>query len=98
MHRHTNHYGADADDFNPARWEDSKLAKIGSGFMPFHAGPRVCLGKDFALTEASFTIVRLIQAFPNLRLPPGASTDPIGQERQSLTIVVSSADGCKVLL
>ncbi|OBT67999.1 hypothetical protein VE03_01521 [Pseudogymnoascus sp. 23342-1-I1] len=98
MHQHTNLYGADAAAFNPARWEDSKLAKIGPGFMPFHAGPRVCLGKDFALTEASFAIVRLIQAFPNLRLPPKASTDPIGQERQSLTIVVSSADGCKVLL
>ncbi|OBT44886.1 hypothetical protein VE00_04778 [Pseudogymnoascus sp. WSF 3629] len=77
MHRRTNIYGADAAAFNPARWEDSKLAKVGPGFMPFHASPRICLGKDFALIEASFAIVRLIQTFPNIRLPPGASTDPL---------------------
>ncbi|KAL8712637.1 MAG: hypothetical protein Q9220_003168 [cf. Caloplaca sp. 1 TL-2023] len=54
--------------------------------------------KDFALMEASYTIIRVIQAFPNLRLPPGEPQYPTGQERQSLTIVVSSAEGCRVLL
>ena len=48
--------------------------------------------------EASCGIVRILQAFPNLRLPPGVAKEPTGQEKQALTIVIASADGCKVLL
>ena len=54
--------------------------------------------EDFALTEASYGIVRILQTFPSLRLPPGVAVEPTGQEKQSLTIVMSSAEGCKVLL
>jgi cytochrome P450 len=66
--------------------------------MPFHGGPRICLGKDFELTEASCEIVRILQAVPDLRLSPRLEVEPTGQEKQSLTIVVSSVEGCKVLL
>lgn len=48
--------------------------------------------------EASCAIVRILQTFPNLRLPPDLPREPIGQEKQQLTIVVASAEGCKVLL
>jgi hypothetical protein len=56
------------------------------------------LAEDFALTEASYAIVRIIQTFPELRLPPETPNVPPGEEKQALTIVVSSAEGCKVLL
>jgi hypothetical protein len=56
------------------------------------------LTEEFALIEASYGIVKIIQTFPNLRLPPGQPKEPTGQEKQNLTIVVSSAEGCKVLL
>ncbi|KAI9892832.1 MAG: hypothetical protein M1814_000991 [Vezdaea aestivalis] len=98
MHRRKDLYGEDASEFRPERWENGALDRIGWGFMPFHGGPRLCLGKEFALTEASYGIVRVLQAFPSLRLPPGVVAEPTGQEKQSLTIVVSSAEGCKVLL
>ena len=48
--------------------------------------------------EASCAIVRILRTFPNIELPPNYPTVPIGQERQSLTIVIASADGCKVVL
>lgn len=48
--------------------------------------------------EASCAVVRILQTFPKIRLPPEHVTVPTGQERQNLTIVVSSADGCKVRL
>ena len=48
--------------------------------------------------EASYGIVKIIQTFPNLRLPPEIQKEKTGQEKQKLTIVVASADGCKVLL
>ena len=53
---------------------------------------------DLALTEASYGIVRILQAFPGIRLPPGYPLVPTGKERQALTIVIASAEGCKVLL
>jgi hypothetical protein len=56
------------------------------------------LTEDFALMEASYGIVSIIQTFPNLRLPPETEIEKTGQEKQNLTIVVSSAEGCKVLL
>jgi cytochrome P450 len=116
MHRQKHLYGEDATEFRPERWEGSELDKIGWGFMPFHGGPRLCLGskrpsfpteltvltvmikEDFALMEASYVIVRIFQTFPKLRIPPDLPVEPTGQERQALTIVVASADGCKVLL
>jgi cytochrome P450 len=48
MHRLTSLYGEDANEFVPERWENTDLEKkVGFGFMPFHAGPRVCLGSKF---------------------------------------------------
>ncbi|KAF6240903.1 hypothetical protein HO173_000695 [Letharia columbiana] len=98
LHRRKDLYGDDADEFRPERWEGPELANIGWGYIPFHGGPRLCLGKDFALMEASCAIVRIIQTFPDIRLPPGYPVVPTGQEKQALTVFLSSADGCKVLL
>ncbi|KAL2831937.1 n-alkane-inducible cytochrome P450 [Aspergillus pseudoustus] len=98
MHRSKEIYGEHANEFRPERWASSQLKNLGFAFMPFHGGPRVCLGKDFALMEASYGLVRLLQAFPELRIAPGVLRITPGLEKQNLTIVVSSADGCKVLL
>ena len=59
---------------------------------------KIPIAEDFALMEASYGLIRILQYFPNLRLPPGEPVEPTGQEKQSLTIVVSSAEGCRVLL
>ncbi|PYI16626.1 n-alkane-inducible cytochrome P450 [Aspergillus violaceofuscus CBS 115571] len=98
MHRSQAIYGPDAEAFRPERWAGPQLKNLGFAFMPFHGGPRICLGKDFALTEASFGLIRLIQAFPKLRKAPDAADVTPGQETQTLTLVVSSAEGCKVQL
>jgi hypothetical protein len=115
MHRRKELYGEDASEFRPERWLTGELENIGVGYMPFHYGPRTCLGskctvsrgvtrpaddcaEEFALTEAAYAIVCMIQAYPNIRLPPEITPEPVGQEKQILTIVVCSAEGCKVLL
>lgn len=64
-HRDPQYYGKDASVYRPERWGDKTL-KPGWAYLPFNGGPRICLGQQFALTEASYTIVRLIQMFPNL--------------------------------
>ena len=94
--RKKNIYGPDAGEFCPERWEGDSLYKIGWGYFPFSGGPRQCLGEDFALMEVSYTIVRMLQAFPNISLPDGESITPTGRERQRLTLVLSCEDGCKV--
>lgn len=48
--------------------------------------------------EASYAIIRLLQAFPSMRLPPGVPNEPVGAERQSFTIVVTPLTGVDVLL
>lgn len=48
--------------------------------------------------EISYTIVRLLQAFPTIRLQKGEEVVPVGTERQRLMLVLSSADGCRVEL
>ncbi len=89
-------YGPDAGIFRPERWESDELAKIGWAYFPFNGGPRQCLGEDFALMEVSYTIVRLLQACPGISLPDHEATQPVGTEKQRLTLVLSSADGCRV--
>ena len=97
--RRKNIFGPDADDFRPERWEEQDNSNpYGWAYFPFNGGPRACLGQDFALMEVSYTIVRLLQAFATIRLPSGETNEPVGTERQRLTLVLSSADGCRVEL
>ncbi|KAG7195997.1 uncharacterized protein KQ657_000003 [Scheffersomyces spartinae] len=63
-HRMEEYYGKDANEFRPERWAD--LKNLGWAYLPFNGGPRICLGQQFALTEASYVITRLAQLFPNL--------------------------------
>ena len=96
--RRKNIFGPDADKFRPERWE-GQTNPFGWAYFPFNGGPRACLGQDFALMEVSYTIVRLLLAF-EIRLPAceAARNEKIGGERQRLTLVLSSTDGCKVEL
>lgn len=97
MHRRRDIYGPDADAFRPERWEDhTLLSRAGQwGYLPFNGGPRVCLGQEFALLEAGFTVVRLLQVFESIEMV-GGKWPVVGQEKQVLTLVVSSSDGCWV--
>ena len=94
--RRKNIYGPDADEFRPERWEGAKASDVGWAYFPFNGGPRTCLGQDFALFEIYYTTIRLLQHYPIIRLPASEPDEPTGTERQRLTLVLSSTDGCKV--
>ena len=53
---------------------------------------------DFALTEAAYTIVRILQRYPTIRLPEGETVELAGVEKQTVTLVLQIKDGCKVEL
>ncbi|KAF1978677.1 cytochrome P450 [Bimuria novae-zelandiae CBS 107.79] len=91
MHRREDLYGPDAAEFKPERWE---TLRPGWEYLPFNGGPRICLGQQYALTEAGFVTVRLLQAFSKIE-----SRDPKGGVwEESLTLTLCSANGCQVSL
>ncbi|ETI21603.1 hypothetical protein G647_07950 [Cladophialophora carrionii CBS 160.54] len=101
MHRRPDFYGMDAELFRPERWEehmalDDDPTNSKWGYLPFNGGPRTCLGMDFGLAEAAYAVVRLIQRYPTIRLPPGEKVELVGVEKQTMTLVVSITEGCKV--
>ncbi|KXT06369.1 hypothetical protein AC578_9095 [Pseudocercospora eumusae] len=101
MHRRKEIYGPDAGEFRPERWLERNaelVSMVGYGYLPFNAGPRICLGQDFALVEASCLIVRILQRFTKLSLAADEPMEAIGDEKQKLTLVLCSADGCTVVL
>lgn len=50
--------------------------------------------EEFALLEAGYTIVRLLQTFGRIE----RAAEMLAPERQTVTLVVANADGCKVVL
>lgn len=64
-HRNAKYFGKDSHVFKPERWDDKSL-KPGWAYLPFNGGPRICLGQQFAITEASYIISRIAQEFAHL--------------------------------
>jgi cytochrome P450 len=61
----------------PERWEGDAPANIGWACFPLSGGPGRCLGEEFARMEASYTVVRLLHAFPVRTLPEGEIFEPV---------------------
>jgi len=62
LHRHVGRW-KDPDAFNPSRFLDAQQKAPRFAYLPFGAGPRVCVGAQFALAEASIVLATLIQRF-----------------------------------
>ncbi|KAJ6789970.1 hypothetical protein PWT90_05815 [Aphanocladium album] len=63
MHHRTDLWGPDADEFRPERWEKRRP---GWDYLPFNGGPRICIGQQFALTEITYVVARMLQRFDSL--------------------------------
>lgn len=89
MHRRKDFYGADAEEFRPERWAN---LRPGWEYLPFNGGPRICVGQQYALTEAAYVTTRLAQRYSILE-----SRDP-GPWEEKLTLTACSFNGAKVSL
>jgi cytochrome P450 len=62
VHRHESAW-ADADRFDPTRFEKGNEPSVAScKFLPFGAGPRICIGSAFALIEATVFLALFLRA------------------------------------
>lgn len=62
VHRHTSLWD-DPDRFDPDRFlPDREAALKRTQFMPFGAGPRICLGAAFAMVEAKVLLASFVRA------------------------------------
>ncbi|KAI0602244.1 cytochrome P450 [Biscogniauxia sp. FL1348] len=55
---------ADPSTFSPERWYVWQPRPW--EYIPFNGGPRICPGQNFALTEMSYCIVRMLQKFDRI--------------------------------
>ena len=62
LHRHLRLW-KEPDAFNPSRFLGELPLAHRYAYMPFGAGPRVCVGAQFALTEACLVLAAIVQRF-----------------------------------
>jgi len=60
-HRHLQ-FWADAETFDPSRFTpEREQARHRHAYFPFGAGPRACIGSQFAMLEAVIAVAVLLQ-------------------------------------
>jgi unspecific monooxygenase len=62
IHRHKK-YWRDPDGFDSSRFLPGAAEPERYTYLPFGAGPRICVGAQFALTEATLVMARLLRRF-----------------------------------
>ena len=63
IHRHRKHWEK-PDAFMPSRFHPENRAKIDRyQYLPFGAGPRICIGASFAMQEAIIALAVLLSRF-----------------------------------
>jgi cytochrome P450 len=81
IHRHTRRW-EDPDAFDPDRFSPEREAQMPRyQFMPFGAGPRVCIGMSFAMLEATAMLATMLQ---KTRFEPVEGHDPLPMARVTL--------------
>ncbi|KAL6450107.1 CYP52D1 Cytochrome P450 52D1 [Candida maltosa Xu316] len=88
-------YTKDALVFRPERWCEEPLIKknLAWSYLPFNGGPRICLGQQFALTEASYVLARLAQCYTKISLQPNSFEYP---PKKQVHLTMSLLDGVHV--
>lgn len=81
--KYEKNWGSDCMEFNPERWRDGAQYEnlenkrdFDYKFITFNAGPRICLGKSMAFTEAKICLALLLPRFKFQLLPNSLNYKP----------------------
>jgi len=76
LHRHRRLW-PQPEVFDPARFLPDAPVPDRFAYLPFGIGPRVCIGAQFALTEATLVLAKMLQAF-EIRRTDSEAVGPVG--------------------
>ncbi|KAL9116138.1 MAG: hypothetical protein Q9227_000507 [Pyrenula ochraceoflavens] len=99
IHRDPSIWGPDANEFRPERWllesshpsSTATAAAAAATYMPFSTGPRICPGKQMAMTENAYVLVQLARRFERVE-----NRDGVGGFVEESRLTVESRNGVKV--
>jgi cytochrome P450 len=77
IHRHRK-YWEQPNAFIPSRFKDKPSPWTSGTFMPFGAGPRICIGAAFAMAEAEIMLATLLSRF-RISLADTTPVLPVGR-------------------
>nr|AFP66954.1 cytochrome P450 [Perinereis nuntia] len=92
LHHNPVVWGEDNMEYKPSRFAPENVEKRDPyAFLPFSAGPRNCIGQNFALHEMKIIIARILQRFT-------VSLEPDHKVEKKIGVVMRTKDGirCKV--
>lgn len=86
MHRNPAYWKA-PDQFIPDRWNDESLDR--KAFMPFGAGPRLCIGEHFAMMEMELILSEVLSRWDITLLTPEVHEQPLVTLRPEEEVLIS---------
>ena len=63
----------DPETFRPSRWDGLRESIPDFAYAPFGGGPRLCIGRGFALAEAKVALATVCRRYRLDLSPPGAA-------------------------
>ena len=91
LHRDPQVWGSDAEAFDPENFSPEAMReRPGNAFKPFGNGQRACIGRQFAMHEATLALAMLLQRF--------RPVDPHGYQLKIKETLTLKPDGFEMLL
>ncbi|KAM3248198.1 cytochrome like [Capsicum annuum] len=93
LHRDPDIWGRDANEFKPERFENgvSSACKLPQVYIPFGLGPRLCLGRNFAMVQLKVVISLIISKFR-------FSLSPKYRHSPAYRMIVEPGQGVQILV
>ncbi|KAA8533948.1 hypothetical protein F0562_031465 [Nyssa sinensis] len=93
LHRDTDIWGLDANEFKPERFANgvSNACKVPQAYVPFGLGPRLCLGRNFAMVQLKVVLSLIISKY-------SFSLSPKYQHSPTYRMIVEPGNGVHILI